>query len=404
MDTTYQSQPMKNQLWSLFSVSTLSTLLVLSSCTKSDTEKSAGAPGETKAEVAGDTIKIGEVGSFTGSEATFGISTHEGIELAVKELNAAGGIKGKKVTVIQYDDQGKPEEAATVTNRLITQDKVIAIIGEVASSRSLAMAPIAQRSKIPMVSPSSTNPKVTETGDYIFRVCFIDPFQGTVMARFALDNLKVKKVAILKDVKNDYSMGLAAFFAETLKKNGGEIVAEESYSSNDLDFKAQLTAIRGKNPGAIFVPGYYTDVALIARQARELKMSAPLLGGDGWDSPKLFEIGGKNIEGSYMSNHYSAEDKAPQVQSFISKYKEAFGKVPDGLAAMGYDAAIVLFDAMKRAETIEPAAIRNALATTKDFPGVTGKITMDEKRNPVKPAVILKIEGGAFKYVTTVNP
>jgi branched-chain amino acid transport system substrate-binding protein len=231
-----------------------------------------------------NTIKIGEVGSMTGSEATFGISTHEGLQLAIKEQNAKGGIKGKKIELISLDDQGKPEEAAVATTKLITQDKVAAIVGEVASSRSLAMAPIAQKNKIPMVSPSSTNPKVTEVGDYIFRVCFIDPFQGAVMAKFASETLKAKKVAILRDVKSDYSVGLSNFFAEAFKNTGGEIVVDQSYSSGEVDFNSQLTSIRAKKPDAIFVPGYYTEVGLIAKQARKLGIKVPLLGGDGWDS------------------------------------------------------------------------------------------------------------------------
>jgi branched-chain amino acid transport system substrate-binding protein len=352
----------------------------------------------------GDVIKIGEVGSMTGSEATFGSSTHQGIELAVKEQNAKGGVKGKKIEVISLDDQGKPEEAATAVTKLITQNKVNAILGEVASSRSLAMAPIAQQYKIPMVTPSSTNPKVTEQGDYIFRVCFIDPFQGTVMALFAQNNLKAKKVAILRDVKNDYSVGLANFFSETFKKGGGEIVLDQSYSSGDIDFKSQLTAVRAKAPEAIFVPGYYTEVGLIARQARELGIKVPLMGGDGWDSPKLTEIGGKAMDGNYFSNHYSAEAKAPEVQAFIAAFKRDYNVVPDGLAAMGYDAAKVLFDAMERAPALNSASVRDALAATKDYQAVTGKITINEKRDAVKSAVVLKVEGSEFKYQATVNP
>lgn len=352
----------------------------------------------------GEFIVVGEVGSMTGNEATFGISTHNGITLAFEQINAAGGVKGKKLKVIALDNQGKPEEAATAVTKLITQDKVVAILGEVASSRSLAMAPIAQANKIPMISPSSTNPKVTEQGDYIFRVCFIDPFQGTVMAKFASETLKIKRVAILRDVRNDYSVGLADFFKETFTKNGGQIVTDVSYSAGDIDFKSQLTAIRGKNPEAIFVPGYYTEVGLIARQARELGIKVPLMGGDGWDSPKLKEIGGKALEGSYFSNHYSEEDQAPQVQKFISDYKQKFGSSPDALAAMGYDAALVLAEAMKNATDLSPTAIRDAIAKTKDFQVVTGKITLNEKRDAVKSAAVLKIEDNRFKFQTTVSP
>lgn len=356
-------------------------------------------------EAASDEIVVGEVLSMTGSEATFGSSTNSGTKLAIEEINAAGGIKGKKVRVITLDNQGKPEEAATAVTKLITQNKVIAILGEVASSRSLAMAPIAQQYHIPMVSPSSTNPKVTEVGDNIFRVCFIDPFQGKVMAKFAWETQKYKKVAVLRDVKNDYSVGLADVFIEEFKKMGGTIVIDQSYSAGDIDFKAQLTAIKAKAPEAIFVPGYYTDVGLIALQAKkDVGLKVPLLGGDGWDSPKLTEVAGDSLSGSFFSNHYSTEDKSPLVQDFIKRFKDKFQVVPDGLAAMGYDAAKVLFDAMGRANTLASTDIRAALASTRDFPGVTGKITMDDKRNPVKPAVVIKIAGKEFKYQSTVNP
>ncbi len=349
-------------------------------------------------------IIIGEVGSMTGSEATFGTSTHNGIMLAVKEVNAAGGIKGRKVEILSLDDQGKPDEAAIATTKLITQNKIQALLGEVASSRSLAMAPIAQKYKVPMISPSSTNPKVTEVGDYIFRVCFLDPFQGSVMAKFAAETLKFKKVAILRDVKNDYSVGLANFFTETFKKAGGEIVADLSYSASDVDFKSQLTAIRTKKPEALFVPGYYTEVGLIGRQARDLGIKAPLMGGDGWDSPKLLEIGGKALEGSFFSNHYSAEAATPQVKDFAAKYKAEYKVESDGLSAMGYDAAKVLFDSMNRSKSWASKDIRQAIQDTKDYVAVTGKISIDSKRNAVKSAVVLKVSKGVFKYETTVNP
>lgn len=356
-----------------------------------------------------DTLLIGEVGSMTGSEATFGISTHNGIEMAIKEINAKGGIlagpaKGKKLAVKALDDQGKPDEAATAVRKLITQDKVIAILGEVASSRSLAMAPIAQEYKVPMITPSSTNPGVTEQGDYIFRVCFIDPFQGTVMAKFAHETLKATKVAILRDVKNDYSVGLSNYFAETFKKLGGSIVVDQSYSAGDMDFKSQLTAIRGKKPDAVFVPGYYTEVGLIARQAKELGLTVPLMGGDGWDSPKLTEIGGKAMDGHYFSNHYAADSKDPRIIEFVKNYKSAYREVPDSLAAMGYDAVLVLVGALERAKALDSASLRAALADTKNFPTVTGVITLDSKRNPVKPAAVLQVQKGQFVFQSTVNP
>lgn len=382
------------------------TIAILASFSLLSCEKKAPTDSQktTNADTSSSSIKIGEVGSMTGSEATFGTSTHKGIQLALNKINNAGGINGKKIELITVDNQSKAEETALATSKLITQDKVTAILGEVASSRSLVMAPIAQQNKTPMISPSSTNPKVTEVGDYIFRVCFIDPFQGEVMARFATENLKFKKVAVLKDVKSDYSMGLAQFFTETFKKAGGEIVLEQSYASGDLDFKSQLTALKAKNPEAIFVPGYYTEVGLISRQARELGIKAPLMGGDGWDSPKLTEIGGKNIEGSYYSNHYSPDDKSPRVQDFVKEFKTAYNEVPDGLAAMGFDAMMVLGEALKKVPDLDKAKLKDAIAATKEYPAVTGVISFNAQRNPIKPAVVLKVEGKSFTYMTTIEP
>jgi branched-chain amino acid transport system substrate-binding protein len=355
-----------------------------------------------------DTILLGEVGSLTGSEATFGLSTKNGVQMALDEVNAKGGIKVdgkmKKVAVRVYDDQGKPEEAANAVSRLINQDHVAVILGEVASSNSLAMAPKAQAAQTPMVTPSSTNPKVTEVGDYIFRVCFIDPFQGTVMSKFALDTLKVKNVAILKDNKSDYSLGLSQFFKEHFTTHGGTIVAEEAYSKGDTDFRGQLTAIKGKKPEAIYVPGYYTDVGVVARQAKELGLAVPLLGGDGWESEKLFELGGSAIEGSYFSNHYSTDDPTPRVQAYIKAYEAKYSAKPDSLAALGYDAAMVAIKAIERAGTTNGPKVRDELAKTKDHPGIAGTISLDDKRNAVKPAVILQVKDGKSVYVTTVNP
>lgn len=380
---------------------------VLSALTLVGCHSSRNTPSSSasSAAVTGDTIRVGEISSLTGSESTFGISTHQGIELAIQTINAAGGIHGKKIQLITMDDQSKPEEAATAATKLITQDKVIALLGEVASSRSLAMAPIAQQYKIPMITPSSTNPKVTEVGNYIFRTCYIDPFQGFVMAKFVTDQLKLTKAAVLRDIKNDYSVGLADTFVESFKKMGGQILADQSYSNGDIDFKAQLTAIRGLKPDVIYVPGYYGDVGLIGRQARELGISVPLLGGDGWDSPKLKEIAGRNLDGSYLSNHYSAEDQSPLVQNFIQKYQATYGSVPDALATLGYDAMNLLADAMKRSPSLTTSNIRDALATTQAFEAVSGKLTFDAKRNPQKSAVILKVvNGGQFQYQTTVQP
>ncbi|HKQ84518.1 MAG TPA: ABC transporter substrate-binding protein [Steroidobacteraceae bacterium] len=354
---------------------------------------------------AGDNeIVVGEFGSLTGGTATFGQSTHNGVTMAFEEINAAGGVLGKKLKVLVEDDQSKPEEAATAVTKLISQDRVVAVIGEVASSRTLAAAPIAQANKVPLISPASTNPRVTQVGDYIFRVCFIDPFQGAVMAKFAGNSLKLKKVAILYDVRNDYSVGLRNFFSETFKGLGGAIIGEQSYSEGDSDFRAQLTQLKSLGPEAIYVPGYYTEVGTIARQARELGLTVPLMGGDGWDSPKLTEIGGQAIEGSYLSNHYSVDDPSPAIQKFVTAYKTKYGVVPDALAALGYDAAYVLADAMKRAGSTDGAKVRDAIAATARFVGVTGTINIDKDRNAVKPAVILKVAGGKFEYVETIAP
>lgn len=349
-------------------------------------------------------IRIGEFGSLTGAQATFGISTDNGIKLAVDEINAGGGIKGKTLKVIPYDDEGKPEEAAVVVTKLITEDKAQFILGEVASSLSLAAAPIAQENKVPMISPSSTNPKVTQVGDYIFRVCFIDPFQGQVMADFALNNLKAKTAAVLRDQKSDYSMGLADFFVKRFKEKGGTILSDESYVAGDIDFKSQLTSIREQKPDVIFVPGYYTEVGLIAKQARELGITVPLLGGDGWDSSKLYEIGGAALDGCYFSTHYSPESKDPKVQDFVKKYQAKYGQVPDALATLGYDSVGVLAAALKSAKSLSGADVRDALAATKNYPGVTGNISLDANRDAVKPAVVLKISDNKASYVTTVNP
>lgn len=354
---------------------------------------------------AADEIRIGEFGSLTGGTATFGISTHEGLMLALEEINAAGGLLGKPVRVITEDDQSKPEEAVTAVLKLIKQDQVSAVIGEVASSRTLAAAPQAQANRIPLLSPASTNPKVTQVGDYIFRACFIDPFQGSTMARFAVNRLKAKRIAILTDNKNDYSVGLTEFFRHTAQQLGAEIVAEESYAEGDIEFKAQLTEIKAANPDVVYVPGYYTEGALIARQARELGLNVPLLGGDGWDSPKTVEIGGEAVEGTYITNHYSPEDQRPEVQQFIAQYQQKYGgKTPDAMAVLGYDAMRLMADAIRRAGSTAGPQIRDALAATKDFPGVSGTITIDANRNARKAIVVLQLRDGKWHFVESIAP
>jgi branched-chain amino acid transport system substrate-binding protein len=316
-------------------------------------------------------------------------------------------VKGKKVRLITYDEKGDAREAGTAVTRLVTRDNVTAVLGEVASSLSLVGAPICQEHGVPMVTPSSTNPAVTEEGDMIFRVCFIDPFQGYVCAKFAREHegLKAQKAAILYDQVAAYAVGLQEEFGKAFKDLGGEIVATETYQAGDQDFSAQLTTIRAAEPDVIFIPGYYTDVGNIAIQARKLGITVPLLGGDGWDSENLAKIAGKDIDGSFYSNHYSHQDPDPRVQDFIKKYKDRNdGRTPDGLAALGYDAARIVCEAIERAPSTSGADIAAALAKTKDFPGVTGKISIDENRNAVKPAVMLEMKDGVPTYVTTIEP
>jgi branched-chain amino acid transport system substrate-binding protein len=369
-------------------------VLALAGCNK--IENASGAD-------TGDAIRIGEYACLTGQTASFGTASHQGAQMAIDNANAAGGVLGRKIKLITEDDQSKPGEAATAVRKLISRDHVVALLGELVSSRSLEAGPIAQQNKIPMVS-GSTNPNVTKIGNYIFRVCFTDPFQGTVMAKFALNSLKKTRVAVLTDVRQDYSVGLAQSFKQHFTQNGGTVVAEQSYSSGDQDFKAQLTSIKAAKPEAIFVPGYYNEAGLIALQARALGITVPLLGGDGWDSPALTQISGAAMEGNFFASHFSTEDQSPIIQDFIREFKKRFNREPDAMAALGYDAARVLLEAMTRAGSTEPAKVRDALAATRDFQGVTGQITIDENRNANKSAVVLTIRDKGFDYVETIAP
>lgn len=362
-----------------------------------------GCPSSTGG--GGSTILVGEFGSMTGSEATFGKSTDLGIQLAVEECNAAGGINGKKIELKSYDDKGDPQEAQNCVMRLASEDHCVAILGEVASSLSKAGGQRAQKLHVPMISPSSTNPEVTQIGDMIFRVCFLDDFQGFVGAKFATETLKAKKAALLYDQKQAYSTGLKDDFKKAFTGMGGSICSEQAYSGGDQDFNAQLTAIRDAQPDVIYVPGYYTEVGNIALQCQKLGIKAPLLGGDGWDSPKLAEIGKDAIEGSYWSTHYSDEESRPEVQAFAAKFKKKNPDYPpDSLVALGYDAASLLFDAMKRAKSLEGADLAAAIAATKDFKGVTGIITIDANRNARKSAVVVQLKNKQPHYVATVEP
>lgn len=350
-------------------------------------------------------IKIGGYFSLTGDTATFGQGSVKGIQMAFDEVNKAGGVLGKPLKLIVRDDASKSEQAGGEVKQLIYQENVLAVLGEVASSSSLAGAPVCQSAKVPMLSPSSTNPAVTRIGDYIFRSCFIDDFTGAAAAKFARTTLKAKTAAVLTDSANDYSKGLSQAFRDEWKKAGGVLVAEQSYAKGDKDFRGQLTAIKGKNPDVLYVPGYYTEVGNIAVQARSAGLKQPMLGGDGWDSPRLYEIAKAQLQGSYFTNHYSPQSKDPKVVAFIQRFKAKYsGETPDALTAVGYDAALMMADAIKRAGALDRAKLRDALASTKNFPGVTGTFSIDANRNAVKPLVILKIVGSGGQYVTTVNP
>jgi len=374
-----------------------------------------------------DELVIGEYGSLTGGDATFGTSTKAGVEVAMAELatESQGKIGGLTVRTVVEDDQSQAQEAATAVQKLINQDRVIAVVGEVASSRSLAGGPICQAAGVPMISPSSTNPKVTQVGDCIFRMCFLDDFQGRAVAQFAFQNLGLKKVAILKDLKSDYSAGLTEFFGDAFKKLGGTIIAEQSYQAGDQDFSAQLTAIKAKHPDAIYIPGYYTEVGLIARKARELGITQPLLGSDGWESSQLLAIGGDSMNGSYYSNHWALDMPNPRLQAFLKTYRDKYGgSDPDAIAGLAYDAANVLFGCLKKIAADDPATfkafgsskagtperkaaeakLRDLIAATKDYAGVTGTITLDANRNASKPLVVLEIKGGKKVVNTSINP
>ena len=351
------------------------------------------------------TIKIGFFGDLSGPTFNFGKSAINGVLLAADEINQGGGINHRRIDVVYEDDKGSPEEAARLTAKLIDQDKVLAIIGGGTSANSRAAAPKAQSFQVPLIAPSSTDPAVTQTCDYIFRACFVDTFQGEVMASFAIKTLKAQKAAILYDFNSPYGRGLTEYFRVSFTNLGGRIVSEQTYAQGDADFKGQLSTIRAAEPDVIYIPGYYGDVALIAKQARMIGMKQPLLGGDGWDAPELWQLGGDALNGAYISTHYSVDDPSPAIQAFVSTYKQRYGnQLPDAHAALAYDAARILFDAMVRGSVTDRAKLRDALAQTKNFPGVTGIISIDANRNAIKPAVVLKLQDLKLIYQETIQP
>ncbi len=358
----------------------------------------SGCGGDKKKEAA-DTIKIGASFELTGNVANYGKAILSGAKMAFDEVNAKGGVLGKKIVVIESDNKSEPSESGNSITKLVTQDKVVAIIGPATSGCVAAGSPITTANKIPHIAPSATAPGITmENGkvkDFMFRACFIDPFQGEVMATFADKTLKVKNVAILLDSSSDYSKGLAQVFQTTLEKAGGKIVAKEAFLSKDLDFKASLTKIKATNPEAVYVPGYYEEVSKIIKQARELDLDVPMLGCDGWESPKLVEIAGKEaLKDCFYVSAFSAQDTDPSVQAFIKAYKEKYQKDPDIFAMQGYNGGLVIVDSIKRAGSTDGVAVAKAMAATKDLPIASGKLTYDANHNPIMSALIIEFKDG----------
>lgn len=350
-------------------------------------------------------IKLGHIASLTGKDAAFGVATRKGILLAVEEINAAGGVLGRPLEYHVEDMESRPGEAATATKKLISRDKVAVILGANASTDSLEAAPICQNAHVPMMAITSTNPAVTERGDYIFRICFIDPFQGAVLAKFAHDTLHARRLALLTSASSPYSVGLSKVLRERFTALGGTVVADQRYAEGDKDFRAQLTTIRAERPDVIAATGYYTEAALICLQARSLGLEVPIIGGDGWEAPQLVELGGKAVDGTYYSTYFSADNTAPEVQAFVRRYQARWhGERPEAASALGYDAVRLIAAAIAKAGTIAGPKLRDAIAATKDFPGVTGRTTIDEHRNSAKAAVMLRVQDGHSRFFEAVTP
>ncbi len=373
-------------------VATVTTLLLLSLIACKKSPEHADVPS----------ITVGLYASLTGAEASFGLDSLRAIQLATAEINAHGGVLGRPIKLIAKDNQSKAGESSTIVRELIIRDHVVALLGEVASGRSLEGATIAQKSGIPMIASGATNARVTQTGNFIFRMCFIDSFQGKLMAKF-MNSLGIRRVAIMADISTDYSIGLAKSFAEAFSALGGQIVAQQNFSEGDKDFQAQLTALKGTNPEAVFLPTYYTYASLIISQGRQIGLNIPFMGSDGWDSAEFLNIGGKAVEETYFCGHFTTDNQNPVVQNFVKTYYQKYGTMPSSLSALAYDSMKLLADAIERAKSVEPTKIRSALESTKNFPGVTGAITFDENRNPKKPAVIIRVQNGKFTYLETIS-
>ncbi|MGL5206978.1 MAG: ABC transporter substrate-binding protein [Acidaminococcaceae bacterium] len=356
-------------------------------------------------------IKIGLLNEMTGGNATIGTAAANGAKLAIKEINANGGLLGKQIKAVVADNKSEPSEAANAMTKLLTQDKVVAVTGTFSSSNAIAAASVAEASKIPYLVAGATNPKVTvdektkNVKKYIYRVCFIDPFQGTVAANFAAKDLKVKKAAMLVDNSSDYSKGLAEFFEAAFVKEGGTIVANEAYLQKDTDFKATLTKIKSKDLDILYVPGYYEEVGKIVKQAREMGITVPIVGADGWDSPKLGEIASTSaLNNTYFTNHYSVDDTSPKAKAFVEAYTKEYGQKPEALAVLGYDAVYVLADAIKRANSTDAGKIIEALAATKDFPAISGITTINKTHDADKNAVVIEMKDGKQVFKTSIKP
>lgn len=352
-----------------------------------------------------DTIKIGGIFPLSGNVAVFGVEARNGIQLAIEEINAAGGAGGKQLELVFQDDEGNPEKSVNAYNKLTAQDKVGIIIGSLTSGCTIAITSKAQQQGVVLVAPAATAEAVTDAGDYIFRACFIDPFQGTVGGIFAANNLGARVAAVLYDNGNDYSVGLRDNFISSFQNRGGQIAADESYTTGDVDFNAQITKIKAANPDIVYLPDYYNTVSLIAKQLRAQGIGVPILGADGWDG--LAENAGDEVLNGFYSNHYASDSTDPKVQNFVKAYEAKFGSVPVSFAALGYDSMYLIKDAITNAGSADPAAVRDALKATNGS-YLTGNLSFDSKRNPVKSAVILEIvnRGGRLEpiYRTTVNP
>jgi branched-chain amino acid transport system substrate-binding protein len=336
-------------------------------------------------------VRVGAFMSLSGDTAQYGISALNGIRMAVDEANAAGGLKGQRVDLVVRDTRSDAVETGLVVERLAREERVHALLGEVVSSRSLVAARVAQREQVPMLTPSATSPEVTAVGNYVFRSCYMDTFQGVALARFAISSLGALRAALLVDRDQRYSTELARLIREDFERRGGAVVAVQEYPGGESDFSVQLAEVGAAQPDVLFVPGYYSEVGLIARQARALGLNVPLVGGDGWDSPRLTQIGGEALAGGLFTTHFSAEDPDPQVQRFVADYRRLYGSAPDSFSATAYDATRIVLAAIERAPTLERAAVRDSLAATRDFPGVTGAVTFNSERNAVKPIVVVRI-------------